>query len=224
MAEWPYLYRDAEADSSKSGDEASFGTEPTDPINSSTVGNASPFQLGNAAAYMTTFESTSKINIRPVRREERAAAAEIAVAAFARLGSHLERSERAKLFGRVRETTTNPEPGQVIVAVAGARVVGSIVYNGPGPGQHPKFPAEWAFFRALGVDRAWAGKGIGRKLVEECIAWARCEGAAWIGLYAADVNDVAVGLYRRMGFKVIGDAFPHWGITYRIYGLDLSEG
>lgn len=173
---------------------------------------------------MTTFEPTSKINIRSARREERAAAAEIAVAAFARLGSHLEPSERSKLFERVRATTMNPEPGQVIVAAAGVRVVGSVVYNGPGPEQHPKFPAEWAFFRALGVDDTWARKGIGRKLVEQCIARGRCEGAAWIGLYAADVNDVAVGLYRRMGFKVTGDAFPHWGITYRIYGVDLSDG
>jgi ribosomal protein S18 acetylase RimI-like enzyme len=121
----------------------------------------------------------------------------------------------------VRATTTNPDPGAVIVAAAGPQVVGSVVYNRPGPGQDPRFPADWAFFRALGVDEAWAGQGIGRRLVEECIARARRQGAAWIGLYAADVNDVAVGLYRRMGFKVVGDAFPHWGVAYRIYGLDL---
>jgi ribosomal protein S18 acetylase RimI-like enzyme len=102
-------------------------------------------------------------------------------------------------------------------------VVGSVVYNRPGSGQHPRIPAEWAFFRALGVDAEWAGQGIGRGLVEACIARARRQGAAWIGLYAADVNDVAVGLYRRMGFRVEGDAFQHWGIAYRTYGLELSD-
>lgn len=173
---------------------------------------------------MTTIAPTSKIEIRVARPEERAAAAEIAVAAFARLGAHLDPAERVRLFERVRENTSNPDPAQVIVAVAvaGARVVGSVVYNRPGPGQHPKFPADWAFFRALAVDQDWSRQGIGRRLVEECIARARGEGAAWIGLYAADVNDVAVGLYGRMGFKTLGDAFPHWGVTYRVYGLDLS--
>lgn len=171
---------------------------------------------------MTVVEPSPKIGIRTARQDERAAAAEVVVAAFARLGAHLEPAERAKLFDRVRATTTNPEPGQVIIAVAGGRVVGSVVFNGPGPGQNPKFPADWAFFGSLGVDEAWAGQGIGRRLVGECVARARRHGAAWIGLYAADLNDIAVGLYRRMGFKVIGDAFPHWGVAYRVYGIDLS--
>lgn len=173
---------------------------------------------------MSAIEPSPGIVIRPARPDERAVAAEIVVAAFARLGAHLEPPERAKLFDRVRATTKNPEPGQVIIAAAGGRVVGSVVFNGPGPGQHPRFSADWAFFRSLGVDEAWGGQGIGRRLVEACIARARGDGAAWIGLYAADINDIAVRLYRRMGFSVIGDAFPHWGVAYRIYGLDLSAG
>ena len=171
-----------------------------------------------------TMKSPPKFDIRTAQPRERAAAAEIVVAAFARLAAHLEPAERVKLFDRVRESTTNPDPGETIVAVSGDRVVGSVVYNRPGPGQHPKFAADWAFFRALGVDEAWGGRGIGRGLVAECVARARGEGAAWIGLYAADVNEIAVGLYQRMGFKVLGEPFSHWGVAYRVYGLDLSAG
>jgi predicted N-acetyltransferase YhbS len=76
---------------------------------------------------MTSIDSPPKIDIRPARPEERPAAAEVAVAAFARLGTHLEPAERAKLFERVRATTTNPDPGAVIVAAAGPQVVGSVV-------------------------------------------------------------------------------------------------
>lgn len=169
-------------------------------------------------------KSLPEFDIRTARPQERAAAAEVAVAAFARLGAHLVRAERPRLFERVRESTTNPDPGETIIAVSGERVVGSVVYNRPGPEQHPKFPADWAFFRALGVDEAWGGRGIGRRLVEECVARARRQGAAWIGLYAADVNQIAVGLYQRMGFKVLGEPFLHWGVAYRVYGLDLSVG
>lgn len=171
---------------------------------------------------MTAADPSSTIVIRPARRDERAAAAEIAVAAFAALAAHIEPAERAVLFDRVRGSTTDPEPGEVIVAVANGRVVGTVVYNGPAAEQqHSLIPADWAFFRALGVDAAWVGQGIGRRLVEDCIARARRQGASSIGLYAADVNEIAVGLYRRMGFKEIGAAFPRLGIAYRVYGLEL---
>lgn len=171
---------------------------------------------------MSAVEPRLEVDIHLARRDERTAAAEIAVKAFARLGSFLEPGERIKLFDRVRANTTNPDPAEVIVAITDNRVVGSVVYNRPGSADHPQFPADWAFFRALAVDPAWVGQGIGRRLVGACIARARYQGAAWIGLYAADVNEIAVCLYRRMGFITVGDAFQNFGVAYRTYGLDLS--
>ena len=164
------------------------------------------------------------IGIRPAEPDERAAAADIAVAAFAQLGALLAPDQRELLYQRVRATTTDPGPGTVIVAVADGSVVGSVVYNGPAAGQHPLFGADWAFFRSIGVDAAWGGQGIGRRLVEACIARARRDGAAWLGLYAADPNTVAIGLYRSMGFRETGPAPSYWGVTYRVYGYDLSAG
>lgn len=162
------------------------------------------------------------IEIRPAEPGERAAAADIAVAAFAQLGALLAPDQRDLLYQRVRATTTEPGTGTVIVAVAGARVVGSVVYNGPAAGQHPLFDGDWAFFRSIGVDAAWGGQGIGRRLVAACIDRARRDGAAWLGLYAADANTVAVRLYRSMGFRETGEAPSYWGVAYRVYGLDLS--
>jgi ribosomal protein S18 acetylase RimI-like enzyme len=164
------------------------------------------------------------IQIREAKPHERTTAADVAVAAFAQLGTLLAPDERRRLAERVRATTTDPQPGTVIVAVAGDQVVGSVVYNSPGEGQHPLFAGDWAFFRSIGVDAAYAGQGIGRRLVEACIDRACRDGAAWLGLYAADANTVAVRLYRDMGFRQTGDAPPYWGLTYRIYGLDLSAG
>lgn len=162
------------------------------------------------------------IEIREAEPGERAAAAEIAVAAFADLGVHLAPDERAKLYDRVRAATTEPATGTVIVAVDGGAVVGSVVYNAPGAGQHPLFAADWAFFRSIGVAAGHRGQGIGRRLVEACIERARRDGAAWLGLYAADVNEAAVSLYRAMGFAETAPAPSYWGVTYRVYGLDLS--
>jgi len=170
---------------------------------------------------MTAVELPLEVDIRLTRLEERTASAEIAVRAFAHLGSFLEPSERARLSDRVRASTMKPDPAEGIVAITDNRVVGSVVYNRPGSADHPLLPADWAFFRALAVDPAWAGQGIGRRLVEACIARARSQGGAGIGLNVADVNEIAVCLYRRMGFTMVGDAFQNLGVAYRTYGLDL---
>jgi ribosomal protein S18 acetylase RimI-like enzyme len=162
------------------------------------------------------------IEIRPARPDELDSAAAVAVAAFARLGALADPGQAQRLAERVGATTRSPEPGMVFVAVDGGRIVGSVVYNSPGEGQHPLFAAGWAFFRSVGVDAACVGRGIGRRLVEACIARARQDRAAWLGMYVADVNVAALRLYLGMGFRETGDAPSYWGLRYRVYGLDLS--
>ena len=162
------------------------------------------------------------IEIRDARPEERDRAAEIAVAAFARLGALADPEEAARMADRVRATTRDPGTGRVIVALHDGRLVGSVVYNSPGAGQHPLFPDGWSFIRSVAVEAANAGRGIGRRLVEACIARAQHDRARWIGLYAADSNIVALGLYRDMGFRQTGEAPSYWGLTYHVWGLELS--
>jgi len=171
-------------------------------------------------------DSTMPVEIRLATADEQGAAAEIAVAAFEALGALLVPEERSRLADRVRATTrdagTAPGSGTVIVAVADRQIVGTVVYNGPGAGQHPLFAGDWAFFRSIGVAATHRGHGIGRLLVAACIDHARQDGAAWLGLYAADANEAAVHLYRAMGFRQTGEAPSYWGLAYRVYGLDLS--
>jgi ribosomal protein S18 acetylase RimI-like enzyme len=170
------------------------------------------------------------IEIRPAEPEESAAAADIAVDAFAALGALLVPEERQRLAERVRATTRKAGSrdsggsGIAIVAVEAGRVVGSVVYNAPGAGQHELFGEGWAFFRSIGVAASHRGQGIGRRLVAACIARARDDGAAWLGLYAADANEAAVRLYLSMGFRQTGEAPAYWGLAYRVYGFDLSAG
>ena len=163
------------------------------------------------------------VQIRPAEPGEHEPAAEVAAAAFARLGALTDPEQGRLLAEKVRATTRDPSPGAVIVAAEGERIIGSVVYHSPGEGQHPLFPGNWAFFRSVGVDAAYSGRGIGRQLVAACIEQARRDGAAWLGLYAADVNEIAIALYRDMGFRRTGDAPTYWGLTYHVYGLDMSK-
>jgi L-amino acid N-acyltransferase YncA len=100
-------------------------------------------------------------------------------------------------------------PGRTSVAVDDDGTVlgtASMYANRPGPGSHV---ASASFM----VDPARHGKGVGRELCEDMIAWARSKGFRAIQFNAvAETNTGAVKLYRSLGFEVIGtvpEAFLH---------------
>jgi RimJ/RimL family protein N-acetyltransferase len=68
-----------------------------------------------------------------------------------------------------------------------------------------------------GLEAPWRGAGLGRRLMETAIAFARAEPAlAWIDLATFAHNAPARALYRSLGFETVGvvrDAFRIAGTT-----------
>ena len=100
-------------------------------------------------------------------------------------------------------------PARTVVAVdeSGAIVATANMYaNRPGPGAHV---ASASFM----VAPARAGRGTGRALGEDMLAWARRTGFRAVQFNAVvETNDRAVALWRSLGFTVIGtvpEAFRH---------------
>ncbi|MGN6743507.1 MAG: GNAT family N-acetyltransferase [Amnibacterium sp.] len=90
--------------------------------------------------------------------------------------------------------------GRVVVAVDGDRVLGTATMgpNRPGRGAHV---ATGSFM----VDPAASGRGVGRALGRHLIEWAREQGFAAIQFNAVvETNVRAVGLWRSLGFRIIG--------------------
>jgi ribosomal protein S18 acetylase RimI-like enzyme len=101
-----------------------------------------------------------------------------------------------------------PPPGRAAVAVDGAAIVrtSNMYPNHGGPGAHI---ASGNFM----VDPGHRGRGVGRALGEDLVAWARRERYRGIKFNAvAASNTVAVALYESLGFEVLAtipEGFRH---------------
>jgi GNAT superfamily N-acetyltransferase len=99
-------------------------------------------------------------------------------------------------------------PGLTVVAVDSDEILGSAKMgpNRPGRGSHV---ATASFM----VDRAHRGGGVGRRLGEYALAWARDAGYAAMQFNAVvETNTAAVVLWQELGFEIIAtvpEAFDH---------------
>lgn len=131
--------------------------------------------------------------------------------------SYLE--EPADVAGRARLLT-------VIVAEKSGSLVGSVSYSSPQDPQEGKqsLPSDWAVIRLLAVDPSARGMGIGRALALECLARARQDGAATVGLTTNERMTAAKAMYEDMGFRRVPnyDYFPDEQVHVIAYRLDLA--
>ena len=108
---------------------------------------------------------------------------------------------------------------ELIVATWDEAVVGAVGYTRPDQPKIEHLPAEHAAIRMLVVDPAARGKGIGRALTDECLRRAERDGSAAIALHTSTFMDVALPMYRRLGFVEVPTATPltvH-GAPYGVY-------
>jgi len=95
--------------------------------------------------------------------------------------------------------------GDVIVAVAGDKVVGTARLFPPGRVPIP-LPPDWAWVRAVGVHPSAHGTGVGRTLMAYCEN--NAGDAAALALHTMDFMPAAVRLYERLGYV----RTPEWDI------------
>jgi L-amino acid N-acyltransferase YncA len=113
---------------------------------------------------------------------------------------------------------------RVTVLEEDGRVLGSAKMgpNRPGRGAH----VGTASFM---VDGAARGRGVGRRLAEDMVAWHRAQGFAGIQFNAVvETNTAAVRLWQELGFVIVGtvpgafDSASHGRVGLHVMHLDLG--
>ena len=104
--------------------------------------------------------------------------------------------------------------GTQLIAETGGRPVGTVTYYPPQDDAVGDewwwWPKDFAYLRALGVDPAARGLGVGRALTIACIERARADGAAGIALNTLSFMPAATALYEGLGFRQTGGNVE-WG-------------
>jgi ribosomal protein S18 acetylase RimI-like enzyme len=91
------------------------------------------------------------------------------------------------------------------------------------PRGHPwdMFPAEWSYIRMVGVHPGYEGRGIARRIMEQCVAHARTTGEKVIALHTSELMHNARHIYESMGFTVLRELPLRHGVRYWLYTMEL---
>jgi GNAT superfamily N-acetyltransferase len=165
--------------------------------------------------------------LRDATPSDRAAIEAVTLAAYEQYAAVLSASFWAAYRDNIRQTLANIGPAAQIVAEDDGELVGVVllypagaVLAAGGPPLSPACPE----VRLLAVAPAARGRGVARRLMEECMRRARAAGAPALTLHTTDMMSVAMSLYERMGFARAPelDFSPAPGLTVKGYRLPLT--
>jgi ribosomal protein S18 acetylase RimI-like enzyme len=141
------------------------------------------------------------IDLRPIERDEGAAALAVLDAGFRELWG----LDAEGICARYDPLEDLVDPAAHYAAHRGAFLV--LVDEGRviGTGGIAALGSETAELKRLGILKAYRGKGLGRRMVEGLLVFARWNGYRCVRLEVAtpEVQEPAVRLYARLGFRTI---------------------
>jgi predicted N-acetyltransferase YhbS len=158
--------------------------------------------------------SMPSYTLRTFRDGDAAKVNELALAAFVQFRSLY--SDWPEMASAIGQMSTLADTGEIIVAERDECVIGAVAYIPAGRPKPAYFDQSWPIIRMLVVDPASRGTGVGGALTEECINRARRDGSRVIALRTSPIMTVALPMYLRMGFRLVQNAPPIYGVPYAV--------
>ncbi|MET0821670.1 MAG: GNAT family N-acetyltransferase [Aeromicrobium sp.] len=169
----------------------------------------------------------SDLVVRLVRDDEHDAVGRLTVAGYDADG-YLQRPDGTydhEYAAWIGDVAGRADDSEVLVAVDGDRLVGTVTWCPPGSAsaQLARQPHQGEF-RTLAVDPRARGRGVGRVLVEACVARARRDGLDEVLLCSLTEMTTAHRLYLSMGFVRRPDLDWSPLPDVRLWGFGLTLG
>ena len=84
------------------------------------------------------------------------------------------------------------------------------------------YDKSWCYIRFVTVDPEFKGNGIGKKLTENCIEFAKQSGEITVALHTSEMMDKARHIYEKLGFEILREIEPRLGKKYWLYSLNIA--
>jgi ribosomal protein S18 acetylase RimI-like enzyme len=152
--------------------------------------------------------------------EDKSALTELAASAFEQY-KHVY-ADWPNFQAKLRRMPEMSNQAEVLVAKHNSQLLGAVAYFGPHRPKLEFFKPEWPIMRMLVVSPAARGLGVGRALANECLSRARRDAATVFALHTSEIMEVALAMYRRMGFERYTDTPDIHGVKYSVYLKSLT--
>ena len=129
-----------------------------------------------------------------------------------KMNSFLENDEN--LASLIKKST-------VFVCEKDLSIIG-MIYLVPSGNPTELFQENWSYIRFLGVNTKFRGSGIGKKLTDLCIGYAKETKQKFISLHTSEFMDSARAIYEKIGFEKTKE-IEYLGKRYWIYLYELKE-
>jgi predicted N-acetyltransferase YhbS len=141
------------------------------------------------------------VRVREADRSEHEAIRAVIAAAYREYTSVLPQVLFDEYLANLLDLDARAEDGTMLVVERAGAIVGTVTFFEDAAGEGLSWPSGWAGLRALAVDPAARGLGIGRMLMGACLDRARAAGATVLCLHTASFMAAAVAIYQAMGFE-----------------------
>ncbi|MCF8278558.1 MAG: GNAT family N-acetyltransferase [Flavobacteriales bacterium] len=85
------------------------------------------------------------------------------------------------------------------------------------------FDTQWSYIRMVGVNPAFRGNGIGKKLTRLCVDLAKETNESVVALHTSEFMHPAMYIYEGIGFEKVRELAPLYGNQYWLYKLQLAD-
>ena len=169
----------------------------------------------------TVAAKESVITIRDYRPQDAEVVNEITRLAWEQFRDHFP--DFNTFIAESSKMSTLTETCELLLAKMDDKIVGVVGYGPPHRPKQPCFNPAWAVIRMLSTHPEARGHGVGRLLIGECIRRAERDRAAVLALTTTTINEVALKMYLRMGFRFESDAPPVASTPAGLYLMLLKE-